>query len=161
MTIDRTSESVQRIESMTARAVGGNYVTHRQVGSLVYLSGQISMRPDGTLYSGQIGVDLSVLEGYEAAQVCMENLFVALLAGLQGDWDRIVSCVRLTGYVNSQAPFADGPKVINGASDLVVEVLGPVAGQHARSAVGVSALPRNAAVEVEAIFEVREPITSA
>ena len=154
MGVDHSLASVKRIQSMAVRAAGGNYVAHRQVGNLVYLSGQISMRDDGHLFCGQVGVDLSVSEGAQAARVCMENLFVALLAAVDGNWDRIVSCVRLTGYVNSQAPFPDGPKVINGASDLVVEVLGPN-GEHARSAVGVSALPRNAAVEVEAIFEVR------
>lgn len=84
----------------------------------------------------------------------MENILSVVRVAVNGDWSKVVSCVRLTGYVNSQAPFGDGPKVINGASDLLIEIMGEE-GRHARSAIGVSALPANAAVEIEAIFEVK------
>ena len=154
MTIDTKHPTIIKVDSLPARQPGGNYVPYRKIGSLVYLSGQTSSQADGTKYVGQIGKDLSIEDGYAAAQICMENLLVVLKQAVDGDWSRVVSCVRLTGYVNSQAPFGDGPKVINGASDLIVQIMGQD-GHHARSAVGVSALPANTAVEVEAIFEIR------
>jgi enamine deaminase RidA (YjgF/YER057c/UK114 family) len=101
-----------------------------------------------------VGVDVSVEDGYAGARVCMENLFGTLKQAVGGDWNRVLECIRLTGYVNSTAPFGKGPAVINGASDLVVELMGE-AGRHARSAVGVAALPGNATVEVEAIFRIK------
>ena len=154
MTIDTKHPTIIKVDSLPARQPGGNYVPYRKIGSLVYLSGQTSSQADGTKYVGQIGKDLSIEDGYAAAQICMENLLAVLKQAVDGDWSRVVSCVRLTGYVNSQAPFGDGPKVINGASDLIVQIMGQD-GHHARSAVGVSALPANTAVEVEAIFEIR------
>lgn len=132
----------------------GNFLFYRVVSDLVYLSGQTCARDGQMLFQGRVGEDITVEEGYQAARVCMENLFAALKMSVNGDWSRVLECIRLTGYVNSQAPFAKTPAVMNGASDLVVEIMGEEAGQHARSAVGVSALPGNAAVEVEAIFRI-------
>lgn len=154
MAIDTKHPTIIKVDGLPARKPGGNYVPFRKIGTLLYLSGQTSSQADGTKYVGQVGKDLSIEDGYAAAQICMENLLAVLKQAVGGDWSRVVSCVRLTGYVNSQAPFGDGPKVINGASDLIVQIMGDD-GQHARSAVGVSALPANTAVEVEAIFEVR------
>ncbi|MFO7746969.1 MAG: RidA family protein [Orrella sp.] len=154
MSLNKASEAFARIDALPLRPSGGNYVPFTQVGELVYLSGQTSGREGTLVHQGQVGIDLTVEQAYQAAQLCMENLFAALKQAVHGDWDRVQACVRLTGYVNSVAPFGQGPAVINGASDLVVELMGD-AGRHARTAVGVAALPGNAAVEVEAIFKVR------
>lgn len=154
MTFDTTHPTIALVQSLPAREAGGHYVLYRQVGTLIYVAGQTSTRANHPGVFGQVGADLTLEQGYEGAQVCMQNILSVLYEAVEHDWTRVVSCVRLTGYVNSQAPFGDGPKVINGASDLIVEIMGQ-SGQHARSAVGVSALPGNAAVEVEAIFEVR------
>lgn len=131
----------------------GNFLLYKVVGDIVYLSGQTCSRDGQMKYQGRVGADLSIDEGYAAARVCMENLFAALRQSVNGDWSRVKECVRLTGYINSEAPFAKTPLVMNGASDLVIEMMGE-SGRHARSAVGVSALPGNAAVEVEAIFRI-------
>lgn len=154
MVIQTEHPSIVRVQSLPPREPGGNYVMFRQVGSLLYVAGQTSTQTGRDPIVGQIGKDLSVEQGYEAARVCMENILSVVRVAVNGDWSKVVSCVRLTGYVNSQAPFGDGPKVINGASDLLIEIMGE-AGRHARSAIGVSALPANAAVEIEAIFEVK------
>ena len=131
----------------------GNFLLYKVVGDIVHLSGQTCSRDGQMKYQGRVGADLSIDEGYAAARVCMENLFAALRQSVNGDWSRVKECVRLTGYINSEAPFAKTPLVMNGASDLVIELMGE-SGRHARSAVGVSALPGNAAVEVEAIFRI-------
>lgn len=154
MILNQNCDAFARIEGMAPRTPGGNYVPFKQVGELVYLSGQTNNRDGKLTQTGQVGVDVSVEDGYAGARVCMENLFGTLKLAVNGDWDRVFECVRLTGYVNSTAPFGQGPAVINGASDLVVELMGE-AGRHARSAVGVAALPGNATVEVEAIFRIK------
>lgn len=132
----------------------GHFVPYCFTGDLVYLAGQTCSRNDIMLYTGRVGVDLSIDEARIAARTCMENLLAALYRAVDGDFSRVVQCVKVNGYVNSVVPFGDGPTVINGASDLVIELMGD-AGRHARTAVGVSALPGNAAVEVEAIFRVK------
>lgn len=132
----------------------GNFVLFKVVGDIVYLSGQTCSRNGQMQYQGRVGSELSIEQGYAAARVCMENLFAALRMAVNGDWTRVHECVRMTGYINSEAPFAKTPLVMNGASDLVIELMGE-SGRHARSAVGVSALPGNAAVEVEAIFRIK------
>lgn len=155
MTIDTKHPAIIYVETLPARRPGGNYVPYRQVGDLLYISGQTSTQPGQDSVVGQVGVDLSVDQAYKGAQICMQNILSVVYMAVVGDWSKVVSCVRVTGYVNAQAPFADSPKVINGASDLIVNIMGDD-GRHARSAVGVAALPGNAAVEVEAIFEVRQ-----
>jgi enamine deaminase RidA (YjgF/YER057c/UK114 family) len=155
MSINTKHPSIVHVDSLPARLAGGNYVLWRQVGNLLYVSGQTSTQPGRESIVGQVGQDLSVEQGYQGAQVCMENILLVVRMAVAGDWAKVVSCVRLTGYVNAQAPFPDSPKVINGASDLIVEIMGDT-GRHARSAVGVAALPGNAAVEIEAIFELCE-----
>jgi enamine deaminase RidA (YjgF/YER057c/UK114 family) len=129
----------------------GNFVPYCLSGDLLYLAGQTCSRDDKMLYCGQVCVDLSVAEAKKAARVCMQNLLSVLYRFVDGDLARVAQCVKVNGYVNSVAPFSEGPAVINGASDLVVALMGDL-GRHARTAVGVSALPGNAAVEVEAIF---------
>ncbi|UOD49326.1 RidA family protein [Orrella daihaiensis] len=155
MTIDINHPVIRHIQTLPDRRAGGNYVTYRQIGHLLYVSGQTSTQDGRDPIVGQVGKDLSIEQGYEAAQLCMQNILLVLRLAVGGDWSKVASCVRLTGYVNSEAPFGDAPKVINGASDLIVEIMGE-SGRHARSAIGVAALPGNVAVEVEAIFELRQ-----
>lgn len=129
-----------------------NYVPFVVTGSLVHVSGQISQGTGG-LIRGRLGADLTVDEGAAAARSCAISLLAQLRKALGGDWSRLVRAVKLTGFVNSTADFTDQPKVVNGASDLLVAVLGE-AGRHARSAVSAVSLPLGVAVEVEGIFEI-------
>lgn len=130
-----------------------NYVPFVRSGSLVYVSGQISQGPEGPI-RGKLGESLDVAAGAAAAKACAISLLAQLKAACGGDLDQLVRVVKLTGFVNSTADFVDQPKVINGASDFLVEALGD-AGRHARSAVSAASLPLGVAVEIEAIFEVR------
>ncbi|MCV2864125.1 RidA family protein [Defluviimonas sp. WL0075] len=136
-----------------APAPAANYVPFVQVGDLVFVSGQISQGPDG-LIKGKLGADMDVAAGAEAAKRCAMSLLAQARAACGGDLDRITRVVKLTGFVNSTADFTDQPKVINGCSDFLVEVLGD-AGRHSRSAVSAAALPLGVAVEIEAIFQVK------
>lgn len=136
-----------------APAPAANYVPFVKVGDLVHVSGQISNGADG-LIRGKLGADMGVEAGAQAAKSCAIALLAQCRAACDGDLDRLVRVVKLTGFVNSTADFTDQPKVINGASDFLVEVLGD-AGRHARSAVSAAALPLGVAVEIEAIFQIR------
>jgi enamine deaminase RidA (YjgF/YER057c/UK114 family) len=135
-----------------APAPAANYVPFVQVGNLVHVSGQISNGPDG-LITGKLGADLDVAQGAAAAQTCALSLLAQAKAATDGDLTKIKRLVKLVGFVNSTPDFTDQPKVINGASDLMVAVMGD-AGRHARSAVSAASLPLGVAVEIEAIFEV-------
>jgi enamine deaminase RidA (YjgF/YER057c/UK114 family) len=130
-----------------------NYVPWVRTGNLLFISGQVSTR-DGKDLTGKLGAGVSVEDGQQAARFCALNILSQVRVALDGDLDRVVRCVRLTGFVNCAPDFGEQPKVVNGASDLIVEVFGE-AGRHARAAVGMASLPRNTAVEVDAIFEVR------
>jgi len=136
-----------------APAPAANYVPWIKVGDLVYVSGQVSAS-DGKMITGKLGAELSVEEGAAAARACAISLLAQVKAALEGDLDRLVRVVKLTGFVNSTADFGDQPKVVNGASDFLVEALGD-AGRHTRSAVSAASLPFGVAVEIEGIFEVR------
>lgn len=130
-----------------------NYVPFVRSGNMLVVSGQLCFGADGNLVArGQLGSGVSMDDGQKAARACAVNLLAQLRAAL-GDLDKVTRVVRLGGFINSAPGFADGPKVMNGASDLMVEVFGEK-GRHARSTVGVAALPANAAVEVEGQFEV-------
>ncbi len=137
-----------------APAPAANYVPFVQVGSQVYISGQISRDATGGLILGKLGAGLDVAQGAEAAKTCAIALLAQVKAACGGDLDRVVRAVKLVGFVNSTADFTDQPKVINGASDFLVAVMGD-AGRHARSAVSAVSLPLGVAVEIEAIFEIR------
>jgi enamine deaminase RidA (YjgF/YER057c/UK114 family) len=130
---------------------GGNYVPAKTVGHMVYLAGVISSNAQGAI-AGTLGVDRSVEDGYAAARACALT-HLAVLKRHLGSLDAVRSIVSVTGYVNAVAGFADSPAVINGASDLFVHVFGE-AGRHVRVAIGVSALPRNALVELQITVEV-------
>jgi len=130
-----------------------NYVPCVRTGSLLMVSGQICLDDDGKLVAkGQLGADVSVEDGQKAARACAVNVLAQVKAAL-GDLDKVARVVRLGGFVNSVPGFLDGPKVMNGASDVMVAAFGEK-GKHARTTVGVAALPRDAAIEVEALFEV-------
>ena len=135
-------------------APGGNYVPFVVVGDLVFMAGQVAREAGKMKYTGKVGADISIEKGQEAARLCAVNLLSQLKQACGGDLDRVERCVRLGGFVNSPLDFYDHPQVINGASDLMVAVLGE-RGQHARTAVGVSALPMDSAVEVEAVFQLK------
>ncbi len=129
-----------------------NYVPCVISGKTLYVSGQLPVDSAGQMKKGHLGKDVSVEEGQAAARLCALNIIAQVHAVLGGDLDRVARCVKLTGFVASAADFTDHPKVVNGASDLMVGVFGD-AGKHARAAVGVAALPLGACVEVEAVFE--------
>jgi enamine deaminase RidA (YjgF/YER057c/UK114 family) len=130
-----------------------NYVPFVRTGNFMVVSGQLCLDSEGKLVAkGQLGGSVSVEDGQKAARACAINILAQLKAGL-GDLDKIARVVRLGGFINSVAGFADGPKVMNGASDLMVAAFGDK-GRHARTTIGVSVLPLDAAVEVEGMFEV-------
>jgi len=130
-----------------------NYVPFVRTGSLLFVSGQICFDGQGKLVAkGKVGGNVSIEDGQKAARACAINLLAQVKAAL-GDLDRVARVVRLGGFINSEPTFLEGPKVMNGASDLVVEVFGDK-GRHARTTVGVAALPADATVEVEGLFEV-------
>lgn len=134
-----------------APAPAANYVPFVRTGNQIFVSGQVSAGPDGFI-KGKLGADMSVEEGAAAARRCGLALIAQARAAV-GDLDKIKRVVKLVGFVNSTADFTDQPKVVNGCSDLMVEVFGE-AGRHARSAVSAASLPFGVAVEIEAIFEV-------
>jgi enamine deaminase RidA (YjgF/YER057c/UK114 family) len=129
-----------------------NYVPAVRTGNLLFLSGQVSTVAGGETIKGKLGAEVDLARGQAAARLCAINLLAQAKAAL-GDLDQIKRCVRLGGFVNALPTFAQLPQVVNGASDLIVAVLGD-AGRHSRYAVGVAELPNDAAVEVEAVFEV-------
>ena len=134
-------------------APGGNYVSAKRVGALVYLSGVISTNTSGVM-TGTVGLDRSVADGYNAARACALTQLAVLKREL-GSLEAVAEIVSVNGYVNTVAGFEESPAVINGASDLLVQLFGE-AGRHVRAAVGVSALPRNAIVEVQMVARARE-----
>jgi len=130
-----------------------NYIPFVRTGNLLMVSGQLCFGSDGKLLAkGQLGGSVSIEDGQKAARACAINLLAQVNAAL-ADLDKVVRVVRLGGFVNSAPGFLDGPKVMNGASDLMVAAFGEK-GKHARTTVGVSALPGDAAMEVEGLFEV-------
>lgn len=131
------------------------YVPYLKVGSLVFISGQLPSR-NGTLdYIGKVGREFSIEDGQAAARLCALNILAQLKGACEGDWNQVIRCVRLGGFIHSTDDFKDQPQIMNGASDLIVAVFGEQ-GRHTRVAVGVNALPLGVAVEIEAIFEVKE-----
>src|SRR5262245_51586289 len=133
-----------------------NYVPFVRSGNTLVVSGQICFGADGKLVvKGQLGGSVSTEDGQRAARACAINLLAQVKAAL-GDLDKVARVIRLGGFINSATGFTEGPKVMNGASDLMVEVFGEN-GRHARTTVGVSALPADAAVEVDGIFEIASP----
>jgi enamine deaminase RidA (YjgF/YER057c/UK114 family) len=141
------------IDLPTPAAPAANYVPTVTSGKLVFVSGQVPMTPEGVKFVGKLGREFTVEEGRQAARLCAVNILAALKAGL-GDLSRITRVVKVVGFVNAVPDFTEPHKVVNGASDLITEVLGDKVGKHARSAVGMGTLPLGVAVEVEAIVEI-------
>jgi enamine deaminase RidA (YjgF/YER057c/UK114 family) len=130
-----------------------SYVPYVITGNLVFISGQVTMGPSGLEYVGQVGKEFTMEQGQAAARLCALNVIAQLREACAGNLDRVTRCVKVTGFVNAVPNFAQHPEVVNGASDTFVQVFGE-RGKHARAAVGAGSLPRNVAVEVEAIFEI-------
>ena len=139
------------LPNLTAPAA--NYVPTVRTGSLLYVSGQIPMIDGKLAFQGKVGVDMDWETAYQAARLCALNTLSHVRNALDGDLDRVVRCVKVLGFVNCTPEFGDAPKIINGASDLIVTVL-EEKGRHARSAVGAGSLPFGVAAEIEAIFEI-------
>ncbi len=131
-----------------------SYVTTVISGNTLYVSGQLPIAADGSMIKGTLGNNVDTAQGAEAAQACAINLLAQAKAALDGDLSRITRLVKLGAFVAATPDFTEHPKVVNGASDLMVAVLGD-AGKHARSSVGVSSLPLGVAVEIDAIFEIK------
>ncbi|MFZ5609783.1 MAG: RidA family protein [Pseudomonadota bacterium] len=132
-----------------------NYVQAVRSGNLVFLAGHGPSLPEGGFITGRVGEDLTLAQGYEAARLTAIALLASLKAEI-GDLSKVARIVRVFGMVNAAPGFTHQPEVINGASDLLVEVFGPERGKHARAAVGMASLPRNIAVEIEMLVEVRD-----
>lgn len=141
------------IELPAAAAPAANYVPYVITGNQLWIAGQVPFENGRIAYRGKVGADLSIEDGIAAARTCGLNILAQAKAAL-GDLDRVARVVKLGGFVNAPPDFTDHPKIINGASDLIVEVFGD-AGKHARFAVGAGGLPMNSAVEVDAVMEVK------
>ena len=130
----------------------GAYVATKIVGKLLFISGQVSINKNAKLITGKIGKDLNLEQGYMAAERCGLSIIAHAKKACDGDLNKIKTCVKLTGYVNSTDDFKDQPKIINGASDIIAKIF-EKKGEHTRAAVSVNSLPLGVAVEVDAIFE--------
>ena len=135
------------------KAPVGAYVATKIVGNLLFISGQISIDENNNLIKGKVGRNLTLEQGYNAAQRCGLSLLAHAKKACIEDLDKITSCIKLTGYVNSTDDFIDQPKVINGASDIISKILGGK-GHHTRAAVSVNSLPLGVAVEIDGLFEI-------
>ena len=132
----------------------GAYVAFKRTSNLLFISGQISIDAEGKITKGKLGKDLSVKEGQDAAKLCAINIMAQAKKACNENLDNISNCIKLTGYVNSTNNFIDQPKVINGASDVISAVFGDM-GKHTRAAISANSLPLDAAVEIDAIFELK------
>ena len=135
------------------KAPVGAYVATKVIGKLLYISGQVSIDENSNLIKGKVGKDLDTKEGYRAAERCGLSIIAHAKKACDGDLDKIKSCVKLTGYVNSNNDFIEQPKVINGASDIISRIF-EQKGEHTRAAISANSLPLGVAVEVDAIFEI-------
>ena len=141
-----------KLELPEARDPVGSYLASKVVGKMLFISGQISISSNGELIKGKLGRELKTEDGYEAAKRCGLNIISQVKKACNNDLSKIKSCIKLTGFVNSTEDFIEQPKVVNGASDLIVSIFGD-AGMHTRAAVSASSLPLGVSVEVDAIFE--------
>ncbi len=132
-----------------------NYVPYTKAGNIYSISGQIPIKDGKLPYLGKVGVDISEEEGYKAAQLCAINIIAQINAICEGDLSRLKRIIKLGAFVNCDNGFGNQPEVVNGASDLMVEVFGEI-GKHSRSAVGTNALPRNVSVEIDALVDISD-----
>ena len=147
------SENLKKLNIELPKAADpvGAYVAYKKIGKLIFISGQLPIA-DGKLIKGKIGKELTLEDGQKAAKFCALNILAQAKKAVSGDIDKIKSCVKITGFVNSTDDFIDQPKVINPASELLSSVFGND-GKHARAAVSANSLPLGVAVEIDAIFE--------
>jgi len=131
-----------------------NYVPYKISDNVVYVSGQGPVLNGNLMYKGKVNVDISIEDGIKAAELCCINIIAALKKSINGDWNRLDGFLKLGGFVNCKDNFYDEPKIINGASDLLVKIFGDQ-GRHARFAVGSNALPMNISVEIDAIIKIK------
>ena len=131
-----------------------NYVPFKIVDNLIYISGQAPVKNGVMQFTGKVGEDISIEEGIKAAELCCINIIAGLKKAINQDWDKLDSFIKLGGFVNCKDEFADHPKVINGASDLLVKIFGEK-GKHTRFAVGSNSLPMNISVEIDAIIKIK------
>lgn len=132
----------------------GAYVAFNKAGNLLFISGQLPISTDGKMIQGKIGKDLTLDDGQKASKLCVLNILAQVKKALNGDLDKVKSCIKITGFVNSTESFKEQPKIINPASETLTAIFGEK-GKHARVAVSTNALPLGAAVEIDAIFEVK------
>ena len=151
MNIEDKIKELNLVLPVAANPVG-SYVAAKIINNLLYISGQISINENGELIKGKLGKELNTDDGYKAAERCALNIISQAKKACDGDLNKIKSCIKLTGFVNSTNDFIEQPKVINGASDIVSKVFGNN-GKHTRAAVSANSLPLGVAVEVDAIFE--------
>jgi len=131
-----------------------NYVPFKIVGKTMYISGQAPVQNGEVVYKGKVGSDVTIDDGISAAKLCCINIIAALKTGLDGDWEKLDTFVKLTGFVNCDNDFIDQPKIINGASDMLVEIFKDK-GRHTRVAVGSNTLPLGISVEIDAIVQLK------
>ena len=149
-------ENIKRLDLAIpdAPAPVGSYVAFKSVGKLLFISGQISVDSNGRFIKGKVGKDIDLKKGQEAAKLCAINIIAQVKKACNGDLEKISSCIKLTGFVNSSDEFIDQPKIINGASELISAVFGEN-GKHTRAAISVNSLPLGVSVEIDAIFELK------
>lgn len=132
----------------------GSYLAIKQIKNILYISGQLPIKKDGKIITGKVGDDSDLEKAQEAAHYCCLNIIAQLNKFCDGDIDKVLNCIKITGFVNSTENFTDQPKVINAASDLLVKVFGEI-GKHTRAAVSTNSLPLGALVEIDSIFEIK------
>ena len=149
-------ENIKRLDLAIpdAPAPVGSYVAFKSVGKLLFISGQISVDSNGRFIKGKVDKDIDLKKGQEAAKLCAINIIAQAKKACRGDLEKISSCIKLTGFVNSSDEFIDQPKIINGASELISAVFGEN-GKHTRAAISVNSLPLGVSVEIDAIFELK------
>ena len=152
MTIENKLKELN-IELPSAPDPVGAYVAFKKISNLLFISGQLPISSNGQMIKGKIGKDLTLEDGQKASQLCVINILAQVKKALGGDLDKVKSCIKITGFVNSTDDFKDQPKVINPASETLSTVFG-AKGKHARAAISTNSLPLGAAVEIDAIFEI-------
>ena len=143
-----------KIDLPAAATAAANYVPYVISGNQLFISGQIPFLDGKLQFIGKVGDSISIEQAADCARLCAINVLAQVHHAVNGDWDRVVRLIKITGFVNAIPSFEQHPKVVNGASDLLVDVLGDI-GRHARSSVGVGSLPFGVAVEVEATFDIK------
>ncbi len=153
MTIENKLKELN-IEIPEAPAPVGAYVAYKKINNLLFISGQLPISTEGKIIKGKIGKDLNLEDGQNASRLCVINILAQVKKALNGDLNKVKNCIKITGFVNSSDDFIDQPKVINPASETLSSLFGEI-GKHTRAAVSTNSLPLGAAVEIDAIFEIK------